>query len=582
MKPFLFKSIGKASIIVFMMFIIMILLSFSLKEDKLIVFSKIVDSKNEEFPNFFNINFISELLSISLLIFSLLLYYIVVSTHKIELLKFYIMRLLSSFKKSDMIWNIISLGIFYINEICFSTYSFYFYLFISQFIIWCIIFFLKYSYFSKEFRQIRLYNFLEIIEYFKKNHEVLIFTCSLILAVLLVIFTKKFHIFQIPFIHFYVNLYLMILISVLLQISKLIALEYSSSRLHKQVLINNFIYSLIINSLNMRDSKKFEELIEKRNKTKLYELNNRKGFRIFLQDLNLKDIKLKKVLILNYRKLIIDYMEISSQVGKVIKERNCTNYIVAILLLLTTSIMLSIQVLIKTSSSNIILTLKSFFVIILFRLIVRSIEIGNAFYRDILPTLKIKNSNLTSGDRIKLVIYSLIEITILSSLLYSFAKIISQYKATEFSLSLYKLGLILIENIQYSFSVAFFNASFPLNILEDMYKAVSMDYWSLPIAIRFIHLIQLTISVILISLSITSYGSKTHNLVLYNLEFLDKKYYINEVDLKNQNKRVLFSSFNMKGLKNEVEDAWRKEKIDGNRYMELKELIDIYAFKKIN
>ncbi|MCQ4090636.1 hypothetical protein [Exiguobacterium sp. LL15] len=572
------KSITNAVLINIVFFIIVSILSYSFFENPNKEITHVLNRNHIRVSEIFSVGFIGEFLLLLILTFSILLYSLLATTQKIEITKFYISSLIERIKVSDLKWHIATFFVMLILNSIFVNYkNAYNYIYVFPFLIWLIVFSIKYivnlkkEYFFTNYLNVNLNDLFH-------NYERIVFFVSLFISIGLVIPTKLLNIIQIPFLHFFVNLMLLIFIATISNIIKIINLEYLSAKLHKQIITNKYIFDCILNSLKDDERKEFLE------KTKIniknsgnYRLNSKRIFMIFLKDLNLNNILLEKRIKKNYQDLIVDPIHLSNSIGEVVKQRNSTNFLVSLFLIPLTYIFI---IFLKTNAllnSTIDLILKVFFILILFRLIMRSIEIGHAFYRDIQPTVKIKKTNLSNRSRIKLVIYSLFEVTLLSSVLYLFSKIILLKEFTPMNLlSIY------IENIEYSIGVAFFNVSFPLTYLDKVNHLVSEDYWSLPSAIRIIHAIQLIISIILVSLSITSYSSRERNLMAYSIEFLNDYYVISETNINNKKNRVIFKSSSKKGLKMVIERAWKNNRIGSDQYLELNELVNIYALKKIN
>ncbi|SFK73875.1 hypothetical protein SAMN04488573_1011270 [Bacillus sp. 5mfcol3.1] len=134
------------------------------------------------------------------------------------------------------------------------------------------------------------------------------------------------------------------------------------------------------------------------------------------------------------------------------------------------------------------------FILVLIRLISRAIEIGLAFYNDVVKTkmnsdLSIgrRSTNLKRGNRISLAVHSYLELVLIFGMLYQLKpEWISKILIVESHSPLY-----FIHGILYSASVSAFNISF--------------DIEKLTLLGEFIHALQVFLSIILVVLSIATY-----------------------------------------------------------------------------
>ncbi|WP_179862916.1 NUDIX domain-containing protein [Bacillus thuringiensis] len=148
------------------------------------------------------------------------------------------------------------------------------------------------------------------------------------------------------------------------------------------------------------------------------------------------------------------------------------------------------------SNINIILSLISecFFIFVLIRLISRAIEIGSAFYNDVVKekmnrdlSIGKRSTNLKRGNRISLAVHSYLELVLLFGILYNIEPswistvLIPESDAPPF----------FVHCILYSASVSAFNISF--------------DIEKLTLLGEFIHASQVFLSIILVVLSIATY-----------------------------------------------------------------------------
>lgn len=606
MKDFKFYSIVKGFIIASMMIFITYYLSVVVKGKPLEAINGFINSKEPNISTIITSSFVGEVIFLLIFLLAILFYNILVSTHNIKISEYYFYTLVQSVMKSDFKWHLLFLSIMMAADSFLITpkYSGILLIFLSY--IWLIIFLKKYLFLDKNNlinvrSSIKLFdsliikliyiifvlirNLICLVYLIYRNNRLTrantlgysekhIFLYSFLTALVVAIFNKEISMNALAFLQFAINLSLLTIVVTVKHIYKIINVEYKSANIEKQITMNRYVINNIYKSLNEEDQEELKQAIQnKRFKTLYYSFINKEEFQSFVYELSL-DEKLKSKIKSIYGLLIIDYLETSNQLGEIIKKRNHTNFSTSIFLILFSFAMVPVMNLFEYNKSDMNLVLKSLLCVVLIRLIMRSIEIGYAFFFDIKPDARLKKTNLNNGHRIKLVIFSLLEVTLISSLLYILAKVIA-LKQIDF----YMLMLIYLENIKYAFAVAFFNVSFPLAYLDEIYESINMDYWSLPNVIRLVHLTQIIISILLISLSVTSYGSKSQRSMPYNLAFVNGTYFINEVDVKNNIFRELFNSKSIDGLKENILITWKDGKINSNQYLRLNELIDIYAKK---
>lgn len=216
---------------------------------------------------------------------------------------------------------------------------------------------------------------------------------------------------------------------------------------------------------------------------------------------------------------------------------------------------------------------------LLYRLLIRSLEIAIAFYKDIKPNVKLKRSNLSNNKRMELVLNSLLEVTILSGLLYTLIGIF--IKNGEVS----TLG-IFYNAFTHSLATAAFNTSFPFDTLsliklnDAIYKYSVNKLFSWMTMIQIIHLIQLIMSVVLISLSITSYGSKNSERSLFIFKFKNNKYQFLESSIDGKIEKFIYENKEINCLINQIELDWKDNKFDFLQYEKIQESINLHLLKQ--
>lgn len=555
------------------------------------------------------VHIFEELLSTIILIFAILLYCLLVTTHNFKVTKYYFDELKDSIIKSDVkvhtVYLILFLTTAFINLIPYGVKGLLL-IFLSW--IWLIYFVLKYCLYKgkkKEilniinevrssknifknliyitqfifisilFKPILLINIVIYNLKFKKTkNEAKIFICSAVSSLFIILLNKELPIVVFALLQFIINYLMLIIVSSLKHIVKMIKIEYVSASLDKQLNINEYITELILKSLSKKERDEFGNSIQISKIKNIYQFDKTSSFERYLKELRMIDESFKEMIMKNYVNMIIDYNESSKRLGNLIKKRNLTNFFAGLYMILLSFIFMFMVQYLDMKEAQVNSILKIAFCLFFLRLIMRSIEIGYAFYFDIRPEVKIKKTNLSNNVRTRLVVSSLVEITLISSVLYIITKFIA-FK--EWNLP--DIFLIYLQNIQYAFSVAFFNVSFPFDFLEALYNPLDVDYWSLNTSTRFVHLIQIIISIILISLSITSYGSSIQRILSYNLILENDEFIILEIDKKNNNSKKLFKSKSIEELNNSVLLSWKNNLIGDNQYLELLDLINIYARK---
>ncbi|MCV9900135.1 hypothetical protein OKS35_08345 [Exiguobacterium sp. N5] len=186
-----------------------------------------------------------------------------------------------------------------------------------------------------------------------------------------------------------------------------------------------------------------------------------------------------------------------------IKLRNQNNLIIGIFIFIVANIIIKLVL-----TDTLELFIVHFLVWAIFlRMFLRTFEIGKAFYRD-LTEQGYNNSFLNGTDRIWLAIKSVIEISILASAIYMLNHLII-YTNVEFKMCTGILSSSFWKNIEYAFSVAIFNVSFPEALIPHSNKNF---LWLST------HLIQVVSSLILITISITGYMGREKNLTYFEFD----------------------------------------------------------------
>lgn len=235
-------------------------------------------------------------------------------------------------------------------------------------------------------------------------------------------------------------------------------------------------------------------------------LKHKKDFDIFINK-SLDNNKLKK----KYEKLLQEikkaYMEAEDDFTELlmeartenIKKRNTNNLKVSLGLLIISDF----TIFLYYEDRIIHLTLYFFICLVFLRLLLRSLEIVRAFYIDFTYSSYPK-SFLSGSDRIYLAIKSVIEISLLASSIY----LLHQSLSKEWVFNIFDI----IRTTAYALSVSIFNISFPES------SSFSHDKGLL---FLLTHLIQVILSIVLITMSITSYMSRTKNISYFR--FVEKE-----------------------------------------------------------
>jgi len=251
-----------------------------------------------------------------------------------------------------------------------------------------------------------------------------------------------------------------------------------------------------------------------------------------------------------------------------IKMRNQNNLLIGIFIFASSPI----QIYLTESKfiDNLLLDILIWMIFI--RMILRTVEIGTAFYNDITEH-GYKNSYLTGSNRITLAIKSVLEISFLAASIYQLiTPSIANNEVLKYCLN---VPNYFWKNIEYSISVSLFNVSFP----EPLIPQSNRNFLWLST-----HLIQVISSVLLITVVINSYMGREKKLVYFEAATTKKKQLIifkkskdlpeiKEkilwVDLKNLNTRNDI----MKKIFDELQNYLRERKISEKDYIHIKNWI---------
>lgn len=201
-------------------------------------------------------------------------------------------------------------------------------------------------------------------------------------------------------------------------------------------------------------------------------------------------------------------------------------------------------------------------VITISRLLLRTIEIGIAFYKDVLSSEQ-KSSSLSGAERVKLAVISILEIMITSSVIYF---LFDCLQCTTWLTEQFQKGYVVyyieilssfLQSFLGSIAIAFFNISYPLE--EFSFKSP-------------IHLIQVLNSVILITLSIANYLNMKKDIQLYTLSKEGEKLAIHYNIVSSSGEffsRLILSSSNKEQLLQAIKTKWEAQEIDDQQLSNL-------------
>ncbi|WP_215148780.1 hypothetical protein [Exiguobacterium sp. s91] len=344
--------------------------------------------------------------------------------------------------------------------------------------------------------------------------------------------------------------------------------EYDAAQNEKQLFINKYIIETISNKFKGYMKRTIKSEFNSQIYKCKFELHKLASFKSMLNSTILEE-KTKESILTTFKNEILDRNQTSNILGNVILKRNKSNLHIAIVLLIST---LVIELYFYETSYSHYGFIKYFreclYILIFLRLMLRSTEIGLAFYYD-LKSSKIKSSNLSSSKRITLAITSICEVVLLSSAMYFL-----QETELQIMNSYLEILYIFIEQIKYALSVAIFNASFP----ETHFKLSIIYNLSLN---NVVHITQILLSIILISLSIANYSSKSSNnrsfKIIKSIDYIIIEYTF--INGKYSEKEIL-RDFSLNELKIKLEDCWKDSTIDLETFNNIKSLIRFSILKE--
>ncbi|WP_431027802.1 hypothetical protein [Lysinibacillus sp. LZ02] len=203
----------------------------------------------------------------------------------------------------------------------------------------------------------------------------------------------------------------------------------------------------------------------------------------------------------------------------------------------------------------------------------RSVEICFAFYSDIKPSIKTKGTYLSGSERITLAIKSIIELIILSTLLYTIHESLSIHSSSyiKFLLNFFN---VLPSSFLKSVAISFFNISFEYTITFTKFE----------IFIALTHLIQITSSVTLISISIASYLNSPKQNLEYELKISNHKFILTAkpygpAKFLTKVKQEIVSGDNVDDLLENLNKMFKNNKINNTQLEEIYEYMNIVYFK---
>lgn len=236
--------------------------------------------------------------------------------------------------------------------------------------------------------------------------------------------------------------------------------------------------------------------------------------------------------------------------GKLINDRNRTNFHVSLAIILTSVALLFSSLLFNSFELERALVILIIFLFV--RLIRRAIEVIVAFYLDVTDS-GMKNSDLTGGDRLKLAIISLLEISLLSASIkvgYRLFLVISQP-----GLSISNIVKDMILQTLEQLSIQLLNVSFDVDV---------------GLFLGIVHFIQIITSFCLMFLAISSYIGFDRNQFEYEINYKEGKWHIKELY---NSKKASIGSFNDTRSKiyfeNPLNQSELKKSMSTNDYVKL-------------
>ncbi|MFJ7971716.1 hypothetical protein [Psychrobacillus sp. NPDC096389] len=466
---------------------------------------------------------------------------------------------------------------FLISYVFKSTKSYYYIIFVS--ISYVILFAFPKGFYSLILYSVILFIFNFLIFFDSLKNKKIHYYIVYLLSFTLTIFTLDFNDAQVylimlfifsfqitPFI--YLILYLVKITFTYL--TKIPVAEYTAASFAKQNITNKVILEFLNKECNEFKKVLPKELDQVLN---IYQLAlDKKGdFRYFLRNLNLS--------IENYNNIFsfycltpLPYENIKIKKTESVMFRNTNNLFVSIgILILFNVFYLASLLLFGTEFSQTLLKVAFSFIFI--RLSLRSIEICFAFYNDIKPNVKLKRTYLSGSERITLALKSIIEVIILSTLLYMIHDILKVGSNFNFA-TIFKFFNILFDSFLKATAIAFFNISFE-------YKFTLFNIESF---VSLVHLMQIISSVTLISISIANYLNLPKQHSDYELHVSNNKYFLY---MKAHERNLYFPKITKKissgdsidSLLEDIQILWKDNKISYTQLEEIYEYLNIVYFK---
>lgn len=347
--------------------------------------------------------------------------------------------------------------------------------------------------------------------------------------------------------------------------------EYNAAKNEKQLVINTHILNKVLNDYKHMEKVIIKEQFTEHTLENVYKLQYTSEFEEFVKKLNLHNSTKEKI-IKSYHQIIVNRIVVAKGIGETIISRNYTNLFIAISLAIIVFLLELVFVGLGVANEKFVSIMRmNIIILIVFRLVLRSVEIGIAFSQDIKSLDELKKSDISSKKRINLAINSLIEVILLSNIFYVL-QTINDICCT----SIPNLIIVFYDKLKYSIAVSLFNVSYPDKVLS--FESVSFLYG----LNQFVHLLQITLSVILISISITNYGSKSLKKSMYYILKSDERYVVKERMIIEGIEKIVISSDSLEGLKAAIDLKWEKSEIDSSKYEDINQLITTYLYERKN
>lgn len=346
--------------------------------------------------------------------------------------------------------------------------------------------------------------------------------------------------------------------------------EYTAATYAKQNTTNKVILDFMINGCKYFANISISEINKVLNKN-YFALDKKKDFARLLDNLKLTNESYNEIF--NFYCLTpLPYKQIKQNKTENVKFRNKSNLLISMgILILFVIFYLVFRYYCGVPFSN--LFLKVAFIFIFIRLTLRSIEICFAFYNDIKPSIKTKGTYLSGSERITLAIKSIIELIILSTLLYTIHESLSIYHNSYIEFLL-KFSNVLPTSFLNAVAISIFNISFEHTI----------TFTNFEIFIALTHLIQIISSVTLISISIASYLNLPKQNFEYEINITNNKFILSTkpygtAKFLTKITKEIASGDNIDELLKNLNKMFQNNKISNTQLEEVYEYINIVYFK---